>query len=321
MSTISKKIRGSNSNIILYLSILIFVVLFSILKPSFFSASNFVAILQSMASLCVLGIGATFILTVAEIDISNGAMMSIAPCVIALLITRGMPAVLGIAVALAVTLSLGLLNGVLVTKANIPSFIATLGVQGIAMGLTRTLTSNKPVLMKNDVLIKLFSGTTGGIQNIILWMFVLLAVGWFILYRTKFGRSLHCIGDNREAARSYGINVGLYVTAAFIVAACFVFFAGMMESLRSSYMRAGFGESLMLYSIVVALIGGSSVKGGKSNLIGTFIGALFVTMVQNGLFMLAMSSFMQNIIIGIIILAVLSANAVMENRAIELKRT
>jgi ribose/xylose/arabinose/galactoside ABC-type transport system permease subunit len=175
--------------------------------------------------------------------------------------------------------------------------------------------------MKNDVLIKLFSGTTGGVQNIILWMFVLLAVGWFILYRTKFGRGLHCIGDNREAAKSYGLNVGLYITAAFIVAACFVFFAGMMESLRSSYMRAGFGESLMLYSIVVALIGGSSVKGGKSNLIGTFIGALFVTMVQNGLFMLAMSSFMQNIIIGIIILAVLSANAVMENRAIELKRT
>lgn len=314
------KAKKNNQNLILYISIIIFVILFSILRPSFVSASNLNSIFQSMAPLCVLGIGATFILTIGEIDISNGAMMSIAPCVIALLIIKRLPTALGIMIALAIVMILGLLNGILVAKVGIPSFIATLGVLGIAMGFTRIITNNKPIKMEDDNLIKIFSGSVGPIPNIIIWMLGLLALGWFILYKTKFGRGLHCIGDNKEAAKLYAINVQGYMIAAFIVTACFVFFAGMMELLRSSFMRAGLGESLVLYSIAGALIGGSSIQGGKSNIFGTFVGVLFITIIKNGLFLLALSSFMQNIIIGIVIIIVLSGNALIENRERELKR-
>jgi len=319
--TVGVRSKKQYQNGILYLSIALFAVLFTVLKPSFFSFSNLNAVLQSMASLTVLGIGATFILTVGEIDISNGAMMSIAPCTIALLIVKGWPSFLSVLIGILMVLSLGLLNGILTARIGIPSFISTLGVQGIAMGLTRTLTANRPVLLDNEKLLWVFGGKIGPVSNDVIWMFILLVVGWFILSKTRFGRSLHCIGDNSEAATQYGINVRRYKIGTFLITSGFIFFAGMMESLRSSYMRPGFGESLTLYSIVVALIGGSSVRGGQSNIFGTFVGALFVTIVRNGLFMMAMSSFMQNILIGLVIIFVLTINAVLENRERELKRT
>lgn len=319
-----KRIAGSSKrisfNILLYGAVILFIIFFTVLKPKFFSLKNFKSILQSMAGLGVLGISATFILTTGEIDISNGALMSIVPCFSAVLNLAGMPLIPALLLSLMIALALGFLNGILVTKVGLPAFISTFGVQGIAMGLTRIVTANKSIKVSSETLLKLFGGKTGGYPNGAFWMVAMVLLGWFILKYTAFGRKLHCIGDNPDAAAMYGIDVDKYKILAYVIAAAFACVAGMIEAMRASSVQAGTGESMMMYSIVVALIGGTLMTGGKSNPIGTLVGAFFVTVIENGLFLISVSSYLREIVVGIIILIVLSCNAIIENRIIELNR-
>lgn len=313
--------KTRRNNWILYLAILILVLIFSLTTKNFFSVNNFKAILQSMATLSVLAFGETFILSLGETDISNGAMLSLSPVIFAALFMRQIPFPAALVISILGTLSLGLLNAVVIVKAGLPSFIGTLGVSGVAMGLTRIITNNKPLLMEHSGMLNLFGGEIFGIPCTVIWMAVMLLLGDFIISRTRFGRNLLCIGDNREAAAIYGISVNRHVMLAFLLTAVFVIIAGFMECNRSTYVTAGAGEALVLNSIVASVIGGTAVSGGRANMFGTFIGALFITIVSNGLFMFAISPYLTNIIIGFVIILVLTGNAYLSNREQELKRT
>lgn len=316
-------LRDSNKlrNGIFYMANLMVIILFSILAPEFFSLANLKAVLESMALVCVLGLGVTFVLTTGEIDISNGALLSVTPCIMAVLLRAHIPLLISLGIGLIVTIILGYLNGVITVRIGLPSFITTLAVGGIAMGLTRIVTRSTPIQVQNDFIINFFGKELFGLPKIILWMFLLIIIGYFLLHKTQFGRNIHCIGDNREAAILYGINVRKNVILSFVVCSIFVFFAGMLAVGKSSYAAPGAGETLVLNAIVASVIGGTSVQGGKGNIIGTFFGSLFITLVSNGLFMLAFSPYVTNIIIGIVIIVVLTANGLMEKREREINRT
>jgi ribose/xylose/arabinose/galactoside ABC-type transport system permease subunit len=311
---------GRTRGAILSIAIVAVVALFSLVSRDYFSVTNFRTVLESMALVCVMGLGVTFVLTTGEIDISNGAMLSVPACVMAVLLRSGSDAFIAIGIALAVTVLLGFINGFFTIRVGLPSFITTLGVSGIAMGMSRIVTSSAPVPVKNDFILQLFGQDLLGVPKIILWMLLLLTIGYFLLHRTRFGKNLHCIGDNREAATLYGINVRRDVIIAFIVCSIFVFFGGMLQMGRSSYASPGAGESLVLNAIVASVIGGTSVQGGKGSMIGTFTGAIFLTLISSGLFMLATSPYITNITIGVIIIAVLTVNGLIEKRNLEWKR-
>jgi ribose transport system permease protein len=313
----SKKLK----NAILIIAILAVILLFSIITPQFLSLANLKAVLQSMSLLCILGLGATFVLTIGEIDISNGAMLSVPPCIMAVLLKMDVPLLVSLGIGFVVTLFLGYLNGVITIRIGLPSFVTTLGVSGIAMGLSRIITGSSPVAVHNDFILNLFGKELFGVPKIIFWMFILTGIGYFLLHKTKFGRNLHCIGDNREASILYGINVKKNIILAFVVCSIFVFFAGMLEVSRTSYASPGAGETLVLGSIVVSVIGGTSVLGGKGSIFGTFVGAIFLTLISNGLFMLALSPWVTNIIIGVVIIVVLTANGLLEKREREINQT
>ena len=313
--------KSKHNNLILYIAILALVLIFSVTTKNFFSGTNLKAILQSMATLSVLAFGETFILSIGETDISNGAMLSLSPVIFAALYMRDVPFLPALILGILATLALGLLNALVIVKAGLPSFIGTLGVSGVAMGLTRIIANNKPILMEHQGMLKVFGGETAGIPNAVLWMAAMLLIGDFIIRRTRFGRNLLCIGDNREAAMIYGIRINRHVILAFLLDAVFVTTAGFMECCRSTYVTAGVGEALVLNSIVASVIGGTAVSGGRANMIGTFMGALFITIVANGLFMFAISPYLTNIIVGLVIIVVLTGNALMSNREQELKRT
>lgn len=317
---VKTKTKRVSTNLILYIAILVFILFFTITKKNYFRVKNFVTIIQSMSSLAVLGLGATFVLTIGEIDISNGAIMSIVPCFCAILLQSGVSLVFALVLPVFIVLFLAVLNGIMVTQIGLPSFIATFSVQGIAKGLTRIITGNTSIKMASETIIEVFDGKTNGVPHCVFWMLAMALIGWFLLKQTDFGRKLHCIGDNSEAARLYGINVKLYKTLTFMVSAIFSIVAGLMESMKSSYMQAGTGESMMMYSIIVSLIGGTMITGGKSSPVGALIGAFFVTMIKNGLFLLSISSYMQDILVGVIVLIVLSINAIAENRNVKLNR-
>lgn len=305
---------------IIYIAIVVIIVIFSLLLPNFFSPGNWRAILTSMALVTVLALGVTFVLTAGEIDISLGAVLSVTPTIFAVLLSKGIPLFFALVIGLAATLLLGFLNGLVTIKFGVPSFITTLGSMGIAMGLSRIVTNNTPVPVRNETIQMFFGGELFGIPKIVLWMFVLLAVSYFILHKTRYGRDLHCVGDNREAAHLYGINITRTIIIAFVIGSFYACFAGILELARSSYASTGIGEPIMLNAIVASVIGGTSLQGGKGSIIGAFFGALFLTIISNGLFSLGLPPWISNIIIGGVIIAILTSSGLMDKRNKELGR-
>lgn len=308
-------------NIIMYISIVLIIILFSILIPNFLSVTSLKTILITMAIICVLGVGVTFVLTAGEIDISTGALLSVPAVVLAVLLRGGVPFLISLAAGLVITLLMGFLNGIITTRIGLPSFITTLGISGIAMGLSRIISGNTPVQVKSSFILNLFGGELFGLPKIILWMLLLTVIGYFSLHKTRFGRNLQCVGDNREAAFLYGINVNKTIILSFVVCSMYVFAAGMLMLARTSFATPGEGESLVLSAIVAPVIGGTSIRGGKGSIIGAFFGALFLAVISNGLFSLKFPSWTSNIIIGIIIIVVLTISSLSEKRERELKRT
>lgn len=307
------KSRGS----MIYFAIIGICIIFSFLVPNFFSLVNLTSILTTMCFICILSLGVTFVLTTGEIDISIGAMMSVAPCTIAVMYQAGVHIVIAFICALLLTLLMGLGNGLVVSVCRVPSFIATLGMQGIAMGYTRIITGNKPIAMENEDILNVFGGTLGGIPKMILWMLVLLAAAYFILHKMQFGRNLHCVGDNRGAAEIYGLNVKRYVTMSFVLASGFVFFAGVIDMARSSFATVGAGESIVLNAIVASVIGGTSLAGGKGTAIGAFAGSFFLAIISNALFNMGFMPWVTNIIVGTVIIGILTVSGFMEKRSKE----
>jgi len=308
-------------NIIMYMSVGVIIILFTLLIPNYLSLTNLVTILITMTTICVLGVGVTFVLTIGEIDISMGALLSVPTVILAVLLRAGVPLLASFGLGLASALLIGFLNGMITIKIGLPSFITTLGTSGIAMGLSRIISGNTPIAVKNDIILNLFGKELFGVPKIILWMFLLTIIGYFLLHKTRFGRNLQCVGDNREAAFLYGIDVKKTVTLAFIVCSIYVFFAGMLVLARTSFATPGEGESLVLNAIVASVIGGTSIQGGKGSIIGAFFGAFFLAVISNGLFSLKFPSWTSNIIIGIIIIAILTISSLREKWEREMKRT
>ncbi|MDK2789241.1 MAG: ribose transport system permease protein [Epulopiscium sp.] len=308
-------------NIIMYISVTVIIIFFYLLIPNFLSLTNLITILITMATICVLGVGVTFVLTIGEIDISTGALLSVPSVILAVLLRAGFPLLVSLGIGLASALLIGFLNGMITIKVGLPSFITTLGTSGIAMGLSRIISGNTPIAVKNDFILNFFGKQLFGIPKIILWMFLLTIVGYFSLHKTRFGRNLQCVGDNREAAFLYGINIKKTVILAFMVCSIYVFFAGMLMLARTSFATPGEGESLVLNAIVASVIGGTSIQGGKGSIIGAFFGAFFLAVISNGLFSLKFPSWTSNIIIGVIIIVVLTISSLREKWEREMKRT
>ncbi|MDK2800391.1 MAG: ribose transport system permease protein [Clostridiales bacterium] len=308
-------------NVIMYVGVVVIILFFSLTVPNFLSPTNLITILISMATIAVLGIGVTFVLTIGEIDISTGALLSVPSVILAVLLRAGFPLLVSLGIGLISALMIGFLNGVITIKVGLPSFITTLGTSGIAMGLSRIISGNTPIAVKNDFLLNLFGKEFFGIPKIVLWMLLLAIVGYFILHKTRFGRNLQCVGDNREAAFLYGINIKKTVILAFMICSIYVFFAGMLMLARTSFATPGEGEALVLNAIVASVIGGTSIQGGKGSIIGALFGAFFLTVISNGLFLLKFPSWTSSIIIGIIILVVLTISSLREKREREMKRT
>ncbi len=319
----TKNKGGNLQSILLFSSIIVIGIVFGILIPDFFSLSTLSTIFITMAMTCVIALGTTFVLTSGEIDISMGAMLSVATVIVAVLARSGMPVGIAMLISAAVTIGLGFLNGFLTVKVGIPSFVATLGVNGVAMGLSRIISNNGSIKLEDETFLGTFGRKLGDseVQMIIIWLIALTIIAFIIFSKTRFGREVQCTGDNREAAFLYGINTNKTVILAFIVSAIFTFMAAMLMLARSGFASPGEGESYTLPAIVAAVVGGTSIRGGKGSIIGGFFGAFFLSIISNGLFLLKFNAWTANIITGIIIVIVLTISSLSEQRSRELSRT
>ncbi|WP_343248626.1 ABC transporter permease [Diplocloster hominis] len=295
----------AHGGLIVLVTIAVFI-LFSVTANGFLTAKNFFTILRSMSIVTVLAAGITFVLTLGEIDLSIQSLPALAATVLCVLVTKGLPVAAAFFLSLVVCLGFGLLSGIIIVKTRLPSIIITLATNMIANGLSYILTKQRAVVISQKAFTNLFAGNAGRIPLMFLWMLLLVLAGYILLQRTKFGRNIAFIGDNREAALFAGINIRRTIICAFILCSVFSFMAGILGCAQSSNAVSGMLSENMMTAIAVTLIGGTTMAGGKGNMPGTILGAFFLTLITNGFLIMGIAQWVLYLVNGAIILATLS---------------
>lgn len=287
-------------------------VAFSIGAPRFFSINNITNIFIQISINTVIAVGMTFVILLGGIDLSVGSVLALCSILAGkVIINESLP--LGLAIFLAVIISItvgmavGFVNGIISEKWKIHSFIVTLGMLNIARGMALSISKSKTIY-NFPVPFKDFGTTTyfGILPSIFLIALIFVILGTIVLRRTVFGRMIYAIGNNEESVRLSGHNVKLYKVMAFTICGAMVGVATVMFMLRMSIASPILGNGYELSAIAAVVIGGTSMSGGKGSLIGTFLGASIMGVLNNGLLLIGMGDFARQIVTGaIIILAVI----------------
>ncbi len=261
------------------------------------------------AIVSVMAIGMTFVIVCGEIDLSVGSLASFSCMIIALLYERDVPTYVAPVIILAMGALIGAVSGVLVTKVKIPSFLVTLGMLSIFSGLALTITDTRPVPIIDDDFSSIFwNGAFLGIQAPIWWTIVLTAAGYYMLHQMAFGRRVFATGGNSVAARFSGVRTDGVKIVAFILSGMTASLAGMMLAARSTAGNPSLGAGLELDVIAAVIIGGTSLFGGYGSIIGSVIGAIFIGILGFGLLVLGLSTSIQEVVKGVIIILAVSVN-------------
>jgi ribose transport system permease protein len=278
-------------------------VVMTLLSPYFLSLNNFLNILLATSVIGILAIGATFVISSAAIDLSVGSLLAVSAVVAGLVVKNaGLPWPLGIFAALATGGLLGLINGVLVTKGRIPPFIVTLGMLGIARGTAYILTEGRAIYGLPEPLVFLGQGRILGVPMPVIIFLALALIMHLVLQHTRFGRYTLIVGDNETAARVTGLRVERHRVHVFVLSGALAGLAGLVLMGRLNAADPSEGLLYELTAITAAIIGGTNLFGGRGTIVGTVIGALIMGVIQNGLNLLAVQSFYQQVAIGAVLI-------------------
>jgi len=302
--------KWNGRNYIVYISFIAIFCFFavSLHEIGFLSLVNLLNILRQTAIISVMSVAMTFVLASAEIDLSVGAVAGLSSVITATVIMQ-YGIVAGITAALLTGFMIGLLNGFLVTKVGVPSFLVTLGMQGIITGLAMWLTDMAAIPIINETFTFVFgSGNIGQMPVLFIWTIIILLIGHIGLKKTPYGRQVLATGGNEIAARYSGVNTKKIKQITFIIMSVVASLGGMLYAgrLHSGRFQWGAGDELSVIAAVV--LGGTSLFGGRASVLGTITGALLVGLMNNGLILMGLEASQIMIIRGaIIILAVASA--------------
>ncbi|NPV30578.1 MAG: ABC transporter permease [Firmicutes bacterium] len=288
------------------IAVILLCIIFSFISPNFLTFDNLANVGRQSAALALVAWGMTLIIISAGIDLSAGSVVAFVSVVTATVI-KSNGAAAGILAGLVIGTLFGLLNGVLIAKVKLPPFVVTLGTMSIARGAALTYTGGVPVFGLNSKFFAwLGSGNLIGIPVIILIAFLGLVVTYVILRYTKFGVYTYAIGGNETAAYWAGIPVDKYKVLIYTYGGFLTGLGGVLLAARVNSGQPLLGTGLELQAIAAVCIGGTSLFGGQGSIIGTLFGVILIGVLNNALNLLGISSFVQQIIIGItIIIAVL----------------
>lgn len=298
MSKISKLLTGQFRTAFI---LIILMITATILSPVFLTAPNLLNVLLEVAVTAILAIGETFIIINGEIDLSVGAIVGLSGAITAGILQHSN---LGVALIVCILIGAGagLLNGILVTYGKVPSFIATLGTMTAFSGLTLVYTGGNPIAITSNGFQNLGQGYLLGVPIPVWFMVVLYVLFWFLLHRTYYGRYIFAVGGNREASRLSGINVFQVKNIAFLLTGILSAVAGVLLTARLNSAEPTTGSGLEMDAITAVILGGTSLAGGKGTLLGTIFGAIILGVLDDGMNLLNVSAFYQNVVKGIIII-------------------
>jgi ribose/xylose/arabinose/galactoside ABC-type transport system permease subunit len=269
--------------------------------PHFLTVSNLLNVLEQTAINAIVAVGMTFVIISGGIDLSVGSILAVAGIVLGSALQAGIAMPAAIVLALAVGLACGLVNGALVTFGRLPPFIATLGMMSAARGAALMLAEGRPISGFEDGFRTLATGRVLMIPAPAILAGLIYVVAHFVLAHTVFGRAAYAIGGNEEAARLSGVHVRYHKTAIYGVAGLMSAAAAVILTARLNSAQPTAGTMYELDAIAATVIGGTSLLGGEGTLIGALIGALIMGVLRNGLNLLNVSSFFQQVVIGVVI--------------------
>ena len=281
----------------------IFIVFAVFLRDSgFLSAVNIMNIFRQTAMISIMAVGFTFLLASGEFDLSIGSTVALSALVGALALQK-FGIIVAVIAALAVGAVIGVINGILVVKVRMPSFLATIATMGIIHGLARWITHLQAIPVTNDRFTYIFgAGNIGPISTLFIWTIAAVVIGHIVMAKTSFGRKVLASGGNKTAAEFSGINVTNVKWMLFIAMGMIASLAGLLYSGRLHAARYTYGEADLFTVVAAVVIGGNSIYGGKGTVIGALIGSIILGMINNGLILFGFSVDQQVIFRGVIIL-------------------
>lgn len=281
-------------------------VVFSILSSNFLSIKNFINIGIYSSIMGITAAATTLVLISGCIDISVGSVMGLTGMTSALMLKQGMPIAIVILVSLLAGAVVGILNGLLVAKGKIVPMIATMGTMSIVRGIAYLTNGGISIVISNQEFTWLGRGYIGPVPFILLVLFLVYIGVYYLSKYTAYGRKLYATGSNQRAGYLAGINTDRTILMVYILNGIFAGLSGVLMAAQSGAGLPTAGDTYEMTIISACVLGGTSINGGKGNVWGTLIGVLLLTTISNGLTMLGISSFWQQIIKGtILVVAVL----------------
>ncbi len=303
MNSIKKQFK-ENQNLGTIAALIILIVFVSVLNPAFLQVNNLLNLMRQLIINGFIALGMTFVILTGGIDLSVGSTLAFTSAIFAGLLQNGMNTGLAILITLALGLALGLLNGLLITKGKLAPFIVTLATMTIFRGLTLVYMDGRPISGPKDNFAFQFlgKGQVFGIPfQVILFLIVYIVLST-LLNKTSHGRKIFAVGGNEKASFISGIKIDKVKVLVYVISALMAVVSGLVLTSRLNSAQPTAGSAYEMDAIAAVVLGGTSMTGGSGSLTGTLIGILILGVLNNGLNLLGVSSFYQQIVKGVVIL-------------------
>lgn len=287
-----------------FIGLLLIVIVISIMSPNFLTINNIFNVLRQVSINALIAFGMTFVILTGGIDLSVGSILALTGAVTAGFLASGMDPIFAMSLGLLLGAVLGAINGVIIAKGKVAPFIATLATMTIYRGLTLVYTEGKPISGLGDSLSfqLLGKGYFFGIPVPIVTMVLSFGILYFILKKTTFGRRVYAVGGNEEASKLSGISVDRIKIYVYSLTGALSALAALILTSRLNSAQPTAGTMFELDAIAAVVLGGTSLTGGRGWIVGTVIGALIIGVLNNGLNLIGVSSFFQQVVKGAVIL-------------------
>lgn len=301
-----KKILQQLSGLGPVLALIVLALITTVMNPSFLDPNNLLNLLRQVSINCLIAFGMTFVILTGGIDLSVGAILALTSALSAMMITSGVPTLIAMLIGIIFGGLLGGLNGLIITKGGAAPFIASLATMTIFRGATYVFTNGNPITSKamNNSFIFQFIGRGYffGIPVPVIIMLISFFILYILLHKMTFGRKTYALGGNEKAAFVSGIKVNITKTWIYVISGIMSSAAGMILISRLSSAQPDAGTGFEMDAIAAVVLGGTSLAGGRGRIFGTLIGALIIGTLNNGMNLIGISSFYQQIVKGIVII-------------------
>lgn len=277
------------------------IVVFSVSTNSFLSVDNIMNVLRQVSMICIVAVGMTMVIILGDIDLSPGSMMAFVGVMAATVFKMTESPVITLISALAIGAGVGFMNGFITAKGGIPAFITTLATMQIFRGIAFIYTGGNPVSVFDERFTQFGTGYVGIVPLPVIIMIIVIVFGVFITNYTRFGRHIYAVGGNSKASQWSGINVAKVKIGVFTIIGTLTGLAGLIAAARLGSGQPSAAQGFEMDVIAAVILGGASLAGGRGKIAGTVIGVIIIGLLANGLTLMNISTYWQQVVKGVII--------------------